>query len=68
MKTTLKIARLNAGYETQEEAAKVIGISKYTVSNHERGKSFPDVPTLKKYEKTYKIKYDDIIFLHENND
>ena len=50
------------GY-TQEEAARLIGISHDTLSNYERGKSFPDVPIIKKIEEVYKVSYNDLIFL-----
>lgn len=62
MPITLKAARLNKGYD-QNEAAKLIGISPDTLSNYERGKTFPDIPILKKIEEVYDIKYDDINFL-----
>ena len=48
---------------TQEAAAKGIGISVDTLSNYERGKTYPDIPVLRKIEKFYGIVYDDIIFL-----
>ncbi len=48
---------------SQLEAAKLIGVSKDTLSNYERGTSFPDVPIIEKIEKVYDIKYDQIIFL-----
>lgn len=62
MPITLKAARINKGY-SQEDAAKAIGVSSDTLSNYERGKSYPDVPILKKIEELYEIKYEDIIFL-----
>lgn len=65
MPITLKAARMNKGYD-QEEAARLIGISADTLSNYERGKTFPDVPILKRIEEVYEIKYDDINFLLEN--
>lgn len=65
MPITLKAARLNKGYD-QNEAAKLIGISPDTLSNYERGKTFPDVPIIKKIEEIYNVKYDDINFLLEN--
>lgn len=67
MAITLKAARMNKGYD-QDEAAKLIGISADTLSNYERGKTFPDVPILKKIEEVYEVKYDDIIFLLNNYD
>ncbi len=62
MAITLKAARVNAGY-TQMEAANRIGVSKESISNWERGKSYPDVPQLKKIEELYKVDYKDLIFL-----
>ena len=62
MAITLKAARVNKGL-TQKEAAKLIGISVYSLINYERGKSFPSVPTIKKVEEVYGVAYADIIFL-----
>ncbi len=62
MKVTLKVAREMNGY-TQAEAAKKLGISADTLRNYERGKSYPDIPVLRKIEGIYGIKYDNIIFL-----
>lgn len=62
MAITLRAARVNAGY-TQMEAANKIGVSKDSISNWERGKSYPDVPQLKKIEELYKVDYKDLIFL-----
>ena len=59
---TLKTARETKGY-TQEEAAKRIGISADTLGNYERGKSYPDVPILRKIEEVYGIPYERLIFL-----
>lgn len=67
MAITLKAARMNKGYD-QDEAARLIGISADTLSNYERGKTFPDIPILKKIEEVYEVKYDDIIFLLNNYD
>ena len=67
MAITLKAARINKGYD-QDEAARLIGISADTLSNYERGKTFPDIPILKKIEEVYEVKYDDIIFLLNNYD
>lgn len=53
---------------SQVEAAKLLGISKYTLSNYERGISFPDVLIIDKIEKVYDIKYDQIIFLTQSYD
>lgn len=59
---TLKTARKKKGY-TQGEAAKLIGISLDTLSNYERGKSYPDVPVLRRIEEVYGIPYERLIFL-----
>ena len=61
MEMTLKSARVNKGY-TQEEAAKLIGITKDTLSNYERGKSFPDVPIIKRIEDVYGVPYSGLKF------
>lgn len=61
-KVTLKAARTNKGY-TQEKAAELIGISVFTLANYEAGKSFPDVPILKRIEKVYEVPYHQLIFL-----
>ena len=53
---------------SQQEAAKLLGVSKDTLSNYERGVSFPDVPIINNIEKIYGIKYDQIIFLTVIND
>ena len=53
---------------SQQEAAKLLGVSKDTLSNYERGVSFPDVPIINNIEKIYGIKYDQIIFLTTVND
>lgn len=62
MKVTLKVAR-ELNKMTQEAAAKEIGISTDTLGNYERGKSYPDIPILRKIEKVYGVPYDRIIFL-----
>ena len=62
MKVTFKAARTKQGL-SQEEAAKLIGISIDTLGNYERGLTFPDVPVLKKIEEVYEVEYKDIIFL-----
>ncbi len=62
LKITLKAARTNNKL-TQEDAAKQISISPDTLSNYERGLSYPDVPILKKIEQVYGVNYNDLIFL-----
>lgn len=61
MKYSLKAIRINKG-ETQEQAAKEIGISVETLANYERGITYPDIPVLKRIEEHYKINYNDIDF------
>lgn len=65
-KMTLKTAR-NKCKLNQEEAAKLIGISSDTLSNYERGKSYPDIPVLKRIEEVYGVSYNQLIFLSNNN-
>lgn len=62
MAITLKAARINRGLN-QRKAAQMLGISVDTLSNYERGKSFPDVPTIQRIEQIYGCPYSDIIFL-----
>ena len=62
MKVSLKMAREIKGYK-QSEAAKLIGVSTDTLGNYERGKSYPDIPVLRKIEEVYGIPYDRLIFL-----
>lgn len=65
MAITLKSARVNKNL-TQAEAAKMLGISTETLSNYERGKSFPDVPVIKRMEDLYDLPYSELIFCPEN--
>ena len=62
MRLTLKTAREIKGY-TQEEAAKLIGISTDTLGNYERGRSYPDIPILRNIENVYGVSYEQLIFL-----
>lgn len=62
MTITLKAARTNKGL-SQEEAAKLIGISESTLINYEKGRRFPDVPIIKKIEDVYGVEYREINFL-----
>lgn len=61
LQLTLKAIRSNKGL-SQEEAAKLIGISPDTLSNYERGLTYPDIPTLKRIEDVYQVNYNDINF------
>ena len=54
VEVTLKAARVNKGL-TQEEAAKLIGVSADVISNWERQVSFPDVLQLKIIERVYGV-------------
>lgn len=62
MRMTLKTARELLGL-TQAEAAELIGVATDTLGNYERGKYYPDIPTLRKIESAYHVKYDQLIFL-----
>ena len=65
MNITLKSARVNKNL-TQLEAANLLGIRVETLSNYESGKSFPNVPMIKKMEDLYSVEYKDIDFLPNN--
>ena len=62
MAMTLKSARVNKGL-TQVQAAALIGVRVDTLSNYERGKSYPDVPVIQKIEQVYGVPYSELIFL-----
>lgn len=62
MRVSLKTARELNGLK-QQEAAKLIGVSADTLGNYERGKSYPDIPVLRKIEEVYGIPYSRLIFL-----
>lgn len=64
MRLTLKAIRVNKGW-TQEEASKEIGISVDTLRNYENGKSYPDIPILKRIEEAYGTSYNNINFFPE---
>lgn len=66
-KIPLKYARELRGL-TQTEAAKLIGVSVDTLSNYERGKSYPDIPILRKIEDVYGVPYSNLSFLPEDYD
>ena len=61
MAMTLKALRVNKGLG-QIEAARSLGITPETLSNWERGKSYPNVPQIKKIEALYETSYNDINF------
>lgn len=62
VKLTLKAARINAGL-SQKEAASKLGVTEDTLSNYERGKSYPNVILLKEIERVYGVSYNNLIFL-----
>lgn len=66
MPITLKAARVNCGLN-QKEAAKLIGVSRTTIMSWEKYHSFPNVKYLHAIEMAYNVKYDDIVFLPDNN-
>lgn len=66
MAITLRSARVNKGL-TQVKAAELIGITPDTLSNYERGKSYPDVPIIQRMEQVYDVSYSELIFLPTNN-
>ncbi len=59
MKITLEAARRNVGLK-QFEAAKKIGVNKKTLSNWERGITFPSTDKIPVICETYKRQYDEI--------
>lgn len=62
LKITLKAARINAGL-SQTDAAITIGVSRDTISNWERGKSYPNADHILRIENAYGVEYDNLIFL-----
>lgn len=62
MRMTLKTARLISGF-SQVEAAEHIGITPETIRNYEKGRSFPDIPILRRIEEVYSVEYRQLIFL-----
>lgn len=65
MKITLKAARVNANL-TQDYVTKKLGISKTTLVNYEKGRSFPNIEKGKALAALYGVPVDDIIFLPSN--
>ena len=65
MAITLKAARVNKGL-TQDEAGKLLGVSQYTISNWESGKTYPYAMQILIIQDVYEIKYDDLIFLPQD--
>ena len=63
---TLKAARTNV-MMTQAQAAKALGISTNTLVKYENGRTFPDVPLIKKMEKLYGIRFADMEFFLQSD-
>lgn len=61
MKYSLRAIRINRK-ETQEQAAKGIGISVETLANYEKGITYPDILMLQRIENHYGVNYNDIDF------
>ena len=59
---TLRAARVNAGY-SQEDAANLLNVSPYTLSNWERGVSMPKANQIDAICNLYKVTFDMLIFL-----
>jgi len=66
LKLTLAAARVNKNL-TQKQAAELIGVTRDTVGNWERRKSYPDAIIIRNIEAVYGVQYDDIIFLPGDN-
>lgn len=67
LRLTLKAVRVNMG-KTQEEMAKLYGVTKDTVCNWETCKTYPSVKDIPKIEKATGLTYNDIIFLPNDVD
>ncbi|WP_304067567.1 helix-turn-helix transcriptional regulator [Megamonas hypermegale] len=66
MKITIKAARINKNL-LQKQAAKLIGVSKDTISAWERGLCTPNSKYIPAIEKVYCVTYSNLIFLPNNN-
>ena len=64
---SLKALRTNLGLSL-EEAAKLIGVSKYTLYNYEHYKTTPNSDKIRKIEKAYGVEYNEIRFLPNTNE
>ncbi len=62
----LKLLRKNKGL-TQEQLGNIIGLSKGTISNYERGARFPIVETLKVLATFFDVSSDYLIGIHSEN-
>lgn len=64
-KYNLKVLRVLNNL-TLKEAAVKLGVSPTTLSNWERGLTYPDVMNIKKIEEFYNTRYQDIDFFNIN--
>ena len=64
-KYNLKVLRVLNNL-TLKEAAVKLGVSPTTLSNWERGWTYPDVINIKKIEEIYNVRYPDIDFFNIN--
>jgi transcriptional regulator with XRE-family HTH domain len=64
---TLRAIRINKGWSLEEASVK-IGVSKDTLSNWERGETYPTVPQIKRIETVYNIPFSNINFLLNDTD
>lgn len=67
LKLTLKAIRVNMG-KSQEEMAKLYGVTENTLSNWETYRTYPSVKDIPNIERATGLKYDDIIFLPQQCD
>ena len=51
---------------TLEEAAKLIGISKYSLYNYEHYKTMPNIEVAKKIAKAYRVELDNLRFAQDD--
>lgn len=63
---TLRALRYNCGL-TLETASTLIGVSKDTLANYERGDTYPDAPIIKRIEDVYGVSFNEINFLLDDN-
>ena len=66
LKISLRAARINAGY-TQKEASAHLGISNKTLTNWEKGITFPPTNMILKICKLYKVAFDNLNFLPDDS-
>ena len=67
MEITLKAARINKQLQ-QKDAARALGVSVDTLSNWERGITYPNALQIERIIEVYKIPYECIKFLLNDTD